>query len=611
MPTVWPGQKGERQRMAAVREPGHLVVLTQLGASATRPGALIEAALPTLLEVAAATTALVATQSADGPVVTGLAGQGLPIDGLVLPDGRNGLATVDVPKAWDAVGVGTTLAQVLPGHSGTLYLAWTGEPTDDRRVLEAAVGIVDGALARLDAEERLTDLAQRVDSAQHLAGMGDYDWHIATDTNRWSDQLYRIYGYEPQSFNATYERFLGNIHPDDRERIQAIHQQAYATGEPYQMIERIVRPDGEVRYLSSNGEVLMDADGVPVRMRGTCIDITERVLAEHETERAAERFRGLVESSPDAILVLDSRSTILQANGRAAALLGADPAGHALDEILPPETWTGGQGVDAKTFDGQPLVLDVTTAELTESSHQGRTAVFLQDATPRLEREAMATRLGESHQRRRQALEINDNVVQGLTSAVYSLEQGDTGRAGSYIARTLSAARNMMDDLLEPSGDELHPGDLVRSSAANLEHATAKDETSPRRPGDDVDDQLHRVLIVDDAEDIRMLLRMKLAQHSELDVVGEAVDGMDAVDQARELRPHLVLLDMAMPRMDGLQALPLIRQAVPDVRVIVLSGFNQGTLEQEALAAGADRYVVKGGSMRDLVEIIETVLRLT
>jgi DNA-binding NarL/FixJ family response regulator len=101
---------------------------------------------------------------------------------------------------------------------------------------------------------------------------------------------------------------------------------------------------------------------------------------------------------------------------------------------------------------------------------------------------------------------------------------------------------------------------------------------------------------------------MKLMRHTGIDVVGEAVDGVDAVDQARELQPHLVLLDMAMPRMDGLQALPLIREAVPDVRVIVLSGFNQGTLEQEALAAGADRYVVKGGSMRELLELIEAVL---
>ena len=87
-----------------------------------------------------------------------------------------------------------------------------------------------------------------------------------------------------------YEQFLSMVHPDDRERIRAIHQQAYATGEPYEMIERIVRPDGEVRYLSSNGQVVTDETGTPVRMRGTCIDITERVHAE-DGARGARRPR--------------------------------------------------------------------------------------------------------------------------------------------------------------------------------------------------------------------------------------------------------------------------------------------------------------------------------
>jgi PAS domain S-box-containing protein len=594
--------------MQPEREPRALLTLTRLGASATDGTSLVSTALPLVRDLAGADAALVVTPSADGPAVAASDGVALPVDTIELPTERGSLAPVEVPETWAVAGVRTALATVLPGHAGVLVLAWNAEGPEDRDVVDAATAALDGALARIDAADQLADLVQRVDSAQHLAGMGDYDWHIPTDTNRWSDQLYRIYGYEPQSFNASYERFLGNIHPDDRERIQAIHQRAYATGEPYQMIERIVRPDGEVRYLSSNGEVIMDAGGVPVRMRGTCIDVTERILAERATEHAAERFRGLVESSPDAILVLDADARIQQANGRAADLLGAEPTGHTLDEVLPAESWSGAEGVEATTFDGRPLVLDVNVAELTESDLERHTAVFLTDATSRLEREAMATRLGESHLRRRQALEINDNVVQGLTSAIYAMEQDDVERAGSYIERTLAAARDMMDDLLEPSGEELHPGDLVRSSAANLDPSprgsTAADPVSP--PGRSA----HRVLIVDDAEDIRTLLRLKLGRHERFDVVGEAVDGVDAVDQARALQPHLVLLDMAMPRMDGLQALPLIRAAVPDVRVVVLSGFNQRTLEQEALAAGADRYVVKGGSMRELVDLIEKLLHV-
>ena len=455
--------------------------------------------------------------------------------------------------------------------------------------------------------EALRDLRQRVDNAQKLANMGDYDWEIATDTNTWSDQLFRIYGHEPQSFNASYEKFLGSIHPDDRERIQAVHQQAYATGEPYRMIERIVRPDGEVRYLSSNGEVIMDEAGNPVRMRGTCIDITERVLAEQERERVSERFQQLVDADPEAIIVVDSEEQVVQSNPRATEILGVDPNGRALRDFLP-QGVTGGQALAARDDNGDPLVLDVVTVGFRESDQSSMTALFLVDAQPRLDREAMATRLGESQQRRRQALEINDNVVQGLTSAAYSLDQHDDSAARSFIDRTLTAARHMMDDLLEPQGQQIRPGDLIRQHAANLEPqvpveavtATQSVDTEPAHP---------KILIVDDAEDIRTLLRLKIANQGVYEVVGEAVDGLDAVDRARELRPDLVLLDMAMPRMDGLQALPLIREALPDVRVIVLSGFNQATLEREAMDAGADRYVVKGGSMRDLLDVIANVLQ--
>jgi len=157
--------------------------------------------------------------------------------------------------------------------------------------------VADSLQERLDqahrekaaAEEALRDLQSRIDNAQQLANMGDYDWEIASDTNTWSDQLFRIYGHEPQSFSPSYERFLSMIHPDDQERIQAIHQQAYATGEPYEMTERIVRPDGEVRFLSSNGQVVTDANGNPMRMRGTCVDITDRVRADEERERHASR----------------------------------------------------------------------------------------------------------------------------------------------------------------------------------------------------------------------------------------------------------------------------------------------------------------------------------
>lgn len=117
-----------------------------------------------------------------------------------------------------------------------------------------------------------------------------------------------------------------------------------------------------------------------------------------------------------------------------------------------------------------------------------------------------------------------------------------------------------------------------------------------------------RVLVVDDSEDLRLLLRMRMERLEGLDVVGEAEDGMQAVEMAAALQPDLVVLDLAMPRMDGLEALPLIREAAPGVRVVVLSGFNQSTMSEKAMAAGADGYVVKGGPLHELFEVVEALL---
>jgi len=587
------------------RGNGALIELVRACTAATDQTTFRDTVLPKVRRLLGAGTVVVEVPGPEGPELAYLDGLAVPACGVtVSADGSHGV--VLVPDPWHALGVGHVVSQRLAGHAGVLALGWTSleEAIPVAAQLAVVLDLVAMTVSRLVVESDLHDLAARVNSAQHLASMGDYDWHIASDTNQWSDELYRIYGYEPQSFNASYERFLANIHPDDRERIQAVHQQAYASGDPYHMIERIVRPNGEVRYLSSNGEVIMDAARTPVRMRGTCIDITDRVLAEEERERVTERFQLLVEAAPEAILVVDAGEEIVQSNPRAAEVLGSDPTGRGLRDFLPLGAETG-QAVSALGNNGQPLVLDVTSVALKESERGDMTAVFVADAGPRLDREAMATRLGEAQQRRRQALEINDNVVQGLTAASYALEQDDPAATRSYLDRTLLSARHMMDDLLEPQGQEIRPGDLIRVHAASLDPQVSL-QTDDEQAA--LVDKAPRILIVDDAEDIRMLLRLKLAHHGEYDVVGEAEDGLGAVEQARALQPDLVLLDMAMPKMDGLQALPMIRDAVPGVRVIVLSGFNQATLEREALAAGADRYVVKGGSMNLLLDTISEVL---
>ena len=345
-------------------------------------------------------------------------------------------------------------------------------------------------------QQALADLRARVDNAQQLANMGDYDWHIASDTNSWSDQLYRIYGHEPGAFNASYDKFLEMVHPDDREKVMAMHREAYATGGSWTIVERIVRPDGEVRHLSTNGVVVTDEDGTPIRMRGTCVDVTERIRAEAESERLAADLRvGLV--------------------------------------------------------------------------------------------------------RRRQAFELNDQVVQGLAVAAMALNVGDLDSAATHLDHTLAAARTMMSDLL--LGADLPvatPGSLVRTrDRVETDGSPVPAVAAAPAP---------RVLLADDYADIRGLMRFQL-EKAGFEVVGEAADGASAVALAIEQVPDVVVMDLAMPVMDGLEAIPMMRATAPGMRIIVLSGFSTATVAEQALAAGASRFVEKSRQL-DLVAEVRAAL---
>ena len=110
------------------------------------------------------------------------------------------------------------------------------------------------------------------------------------------------------------------------------------------------------------------------------------------------------------------------------------------------------------------------------------------------------------------------------------------------------------------------------------------------------------VVVVDDTPDIRMLTRLALEMHSAVRVVGEAENGRQGIDVVEEHRPDVVVLDMAMPVMDGLEALPHLRRVSPTTRVLVVSGFDQVTMATSAADAGADGYLQKGAPPATILE---------
>ena len=121
--------------------------------------------------------------------------------------------------------------------------------------------------------------------------------------------------------------------------------------------------------------------------------------------------------------------------------------------------------------------------------------------------------------------------------------------------------------------------------------------------------QRDRVLVVDDAANLRELLTLLLEVEDDFEVVGTAADGRQAIDAAQALKPDVVLLDLAMPVMDGLQALPELRGLLPNSRIVIFSGFEHEALAEEALLAGADAYIEKGTSVTQLVTQLRELRR--
>jgi DNA-binding NarL/FixJ family response regulator len=114
-----------------------------------------------------------------------------------------------------------------------------------------------------------------------------------------------------------------------------------------------------------------------------------------------------------------------------------------------------------------------------------------------------------------------------------------------------------------------------------------------------------RILIVDDHAVVRQGLRMFLALDPELDVIGEAGDGVEAIEQARRLLPHVVLMDLLMPRMDGVAATAAIRGELPDVEVIALTSVLEDDAVIGAVRAGAMGYLLKDTQADDLCRAIK------
>ena len=222
------------------------------------------------------------------------------------------------------------------------------------------------------AAARLADRERALAETQRVAQIGSWEWDIEADRVHWSDELYRIFGAEPGSFEVSYRSYIEFVHPEDRELVAAAVTRAIELADGFEHEHRVVRTDGDIRTLANHGRVVCDAAGTPVRIIGTCRDVTEQRVAQ-------ERFHDLLESAPDAMVVADEDGEVVLVNSQTELMFGYEreevvgqpitmlipapatevhPANQTLFPAPGPGALTGGDRVGLRK-DGTEIPIDV------------------------------------------------------------------------------------------------------------------------------------------------------------------------------------------------------------------------------------------------------------
>lgn len=218
------------------------------------------------------------------------------------------------------------LAFDFPGPAGVkaYVLKVIPEFASDGSV-ESFLGISTDITERKQSEEALRKSEARLQLAQEAAQVGVFEWNIPTNHTVWTAELERLHGLRPGEFDCTFAMWEQLIHPEDRVAVLQLTQQSIHTGELTTGEWRIVWPDGSVHWLAGRWQVMRDPDGQPLRMIGVNYDITARKQAEKALRESEEKYRAMIETTQEGVLVTSPEGEILFLNQRMAEMTGFSP----------------------------------------------------------------------------------------------------------------------------------------------------------------------------------------------------------------------------------------------------------------------------------------------
>lgn len=493
-------------------------------------------------------------------------------------------------------------------------------------------------------EEKVRERTAHLVEAQRIGQMGNWMRDVASGEVTWSDEIYRIFGYEPGAFVPTFERFLAMVHPEDVERVRQFGQETFERGAHHSIEYRTILPCGEVRWMREEAVSKKDDSGNFVALIGTVQNITERKLTEQALVHAKEAAESASQTKSEFLARMSHElrtpmnailgfSQVLEAevlNEEQHSFIheihiAGDHLLVLINELLDlSRIESGHMPIFIEPVLLAPLVDQVI--QMIKPLQDERSLIVSRSCEPQLVALADITRLrqillnllsnaakynkegGSIELRCEQSaadwirLSVADSgpgISQDKLEHVFTpferigAEFGHVEGAGVGLALAHSLAE-LMGGMLGFE-TQLGKGSVFWVELPLAELPDVVDGRPQQLQGaTEVDGDKFRVLYIEDnAANLRLV--EAVFRHQKNLILLSAVNGESGLEMAKRYRPDLILLDIHLPGMDGFEVLKALQDTsdTRDIPVVALSADAMPLDVERGLAAGFVGYITK------------------